>query len=148
MGKVARLLAEKSRQGRGEVVTVAPGHTVLEAARLMNRNRIGALVVADERGEVKGIFTERDILTRVVSEERAPERTSVGEVMTTAVLVAETSTSLDELRSLMRERRIRHMPVIEEGRLVGMVSLGDLNAEESRALVETITYLEQYFYTP
>jgi len=148
MGKVADLLCEKSRQGRGAVYTISPEKSVLEAARVMNERRIGALVVVDGGGRVKGIFTERDVMSRVVSEERSPEKTLVGDVMTAAVIVASPTTTCDELRALMRERRVRHMPVIEDGALVGMVSIGDINAAESRAMVETISYLERYIYTP
>lgn len=150
-----------------EVVTVPPEATVLEAAREMNLRRIGALVVVEDpdtggrlgaaaagatgaegRGRpmrhVVGIITERDVLTRVVAAERDARRTLVREVMTTPVVYCSRRTPLTELKHLMRHRRIRHVPVIDEGELLGMVSIGDLNAMETESLMQTITVLEEY----
>jgi CBS domain-containing protein len=146
-------------QKKGDAVhTVTPGATVLEAAQLMNRHRIGSLVVVggvgggESGGEkgvvgvvgVEGIITERDLLTRIITEERAPSKTTVGEVMTRDLLVCSPQTPLEDLRCTMREKRIRHIPVLESGRLVGMISIGDINAAEEQTLVETITHLETY----
>ena len=139
MHSVAELLKSKG----GAVHTIAPDRTVLEAAREMNQHRIGSLVVVNE-GRVVGIVTERDILTRVVAAEKTPSTTNVSDVMTAQVLVCEPSTGLDELRALMRQRRIRHVPVVADGRLAGMVSIGDLNTAEAQNLTQTISYLEAY----
>ncbi len=129
-----------------DVITIARDATVLDAARTMNEHRIGALVVTDRAGDsVQGIFTERDLLKRVVAEGRRPEDTSVGDVMTTDVFVCRPETPLDEIRQTMRERKIRHLPVVAaDGRLAGMISIGDLNVAEAKVLTETISYLEQY----
>lgn len=131
------------RKGR-EVATISPGHTVLEAARVMNDLRIGSLVVVGEDGSIEGILSERDILTRVVAMDRPAERTSVQSVMTRDVVVAGEGTSLDQIRAMMRSRRIRHVPVVRGGRLSGMISIGDLNAETREALCATISTLESY----
>jgi CBS domain-containing protein len=129
-------------------ITIAPSGTVLEAARLMNEHRIGALCVVDAGHVLLGMFTERDILTRVVAERRDPEATRIQEVMTQPVIACQPSTSSDELRRIMRQCRIRHIPILDEDMLLGIVSIGDLNVAEVQVMTETISYLEQYMYQP
>lgn len=141
MSTVANLLRGKG----GQVVTVEPEATVLQAARLMNTHRIGSLVVV-EGGRPVGIFTERDLLTRVVAAEKSPSATRVRDVMTDRVLTCTPDTALDAVRHTIRSERVRHVPVVEDGRLCGMVSIGDLNTAEVKVLCETISYLEQYTY--
>ncbi len=131
------------RHKGNRVHTIGPGATALDAAAAMNRERIGSLVVVDE-GQVIGILTERDILTRVVAGERTPSRTPVVEIMTSPILTCRPETTLNELRATMRERRIRHVPVMEGDRLAGMVSIGDLTFAEQEGMNQTIHYLEAY----
>ena len=143
MAVVNDILAQK---GSRVVVTVAKGETVLRAAQVMNEHRIGALVVL-EGDQIAGMFTERDVLRRVVGEERAPAATRVEEVMTAEVACCTPGTSIDEARTVMKERRIRHLPVVDgDGRLRGLVSIGDLNAFESASKEETIFWLNEYLY--
>jgi len=131
------------RKADTSVATLPPDATVLDAARLMNDRRIGSvLVVEDDR--VVGIFTERDVLVRVVAAKRDPATTNLIDVMTTPVACATPNTRTDELRSVMREKRIRHIPVVDDGRLLGIVSIGDVNQVDSDVQAETIRYLEQY----
>lgn len=141
MSSVANLLRSKGRQ----VVTIDPDATVVQAARLMNAHRIGSVVVVSD-GRPVGIFTERDVLTRVVAAERNAATTRVRETMTERVLTCTPETSLEAVRHTMRSERVRHLPVIEDGKLCGMVSIGDLNTAEVKVLCETISYLEQYTY--
>lgn len=141
MSNVGNLLKTKGRQ----VVTVEPDVSVLHAARLMNMHRIGSVVVVAD-GRPVGMFTERDVLTRVVAAERSPAATKVKEVMTERVLTCTPDTSLDAVRHTLRSERVRHLPVVEDGKLCGMVSIGDLNTAEVKVLCETIQYLEQYAY--
>lgn len=148
MPRVTDVLREKEAQGRAELVTISPDATALDAAQLMNKHHVGALVVTDKRGGMLGVFTERDVLTRVVAPELPPGATVVGDVMTTNVVCCEPKDLLGDMRTLMRERRIRHVPVVEQGRLIGMISIGDLNAAEAKVMIETINYLEQYSYRP
>lgn len=129
-------------KGEG-VYTISPAASALDAARKMNEHKIGSLVVMDG-GEIAGIVTERDIMTRVVAAELSPSRTLVETVMTRDVATCAPSARLEDLKRLMRERRIRHIPVVGEGRIRGMVSIGDLNAAETRTLTETIGFLEAY----
>ncbi|MHC4909272.1 MAG: CBS domain-containing protein [Planctomycetota bacterium] len=126
-----------------ELATLPSSATAFDAARLMTDCHIGSVVVVDDDGLV-GIFTERDLMRRVVVEGRDAQATSLEEVMTAQVAVATCDTSLDEVRNVMRSKRIRHLPVVEDGRAVGMVSLGDLNRAQHDIDVETIHYLEQY----
>ena len=125
------------------VATIAPSATALDAARAMNERKIGSLVVMRGR-EVVGIITERDILTRIVAAEKSPSKTRVEEVMTPGPITCCPETPLEELRSMMHERRVRHIPVLESGTLAGMVSIGDLNAAEARDMTQTIGYLKAY----
>lgn len=134
-------------QGKGSTVfTVKPQASVLEAAQLMNQHQIGCLVVMNE-DRVAGIFTERDVLRRVVNEQRSPASTRVEEVMTRQVVACQQQTPIEEARAIMRVRRIRHLPIIdEEQRLLGLISIGDLNAWESQNQAQTIQFLHEYLY--
>ena len=145
MYQVSELLSVKGSM----VATIAPSASVLDAACAMNERKIGSLVVVGGGGRgaekrVVGIITERDILTRVVAMERSPSRTRVEEVMTPDPISCCPETTLEELRGVMKERRVRHVPVVEGGLLSGMVSIRDLNAAEARDLTQTIGYLKAY----
>jgi CBS domain-containing protein len=115
------VLAEKGRQ----VYTVAKGVTVSEAVRQMNEKGVGALLVMDGRKPV-GIFTERDVLRRIVDADKDPALTQVSQVMTRSPMTIEAKARIDEAMSLMTERRFRHLPVVEDGEVIGMLSSGDL----------------------
>ncbi len=141
---VSQVLARKQDAGTRRVATVSPRTTVLEAARLMNDQKIGSLVVCGDSGEVLGIITERDFLRRVIAAEKNPASTSVEEVMTRDVLTCTPETRLDEIRVTMREKCIRHMPVVGADGLVGMISIGDLNFARSQVLTEHVEQLEAY----
>jgi CBS domain-containing protein len=142
MATVRDILA---RKGSG-VLTTGRESTVLEAAILMNEHKVGALVVL-EGGRIVGMFTERDVLRRVVGEVRDPAHTHVEEVMTTEVVCCRPETTLDEARGAMMNRRIRHLPVInDQDEMVGLVSIGDLNAHERTSHEQTIYLLEEYVY--
>ena len=136
------ILANKSHPAR--LISILDSASVLEACRRMNEHHVGALVVGDARDQLAGLFSERDVLTRVVAPEREPARTIVRDVMTTAVIVASPDTRLHELRAIMRDKRVRHIPIMDEGHCLGLISIGDVNAAESEDMALTIRYLEQY----
>jgi len=137
MPTVRDLLSRKS----GTVHTVHPQMTVLAATQEMNEYKIGAVVVMRDDCIV-GMFTERDVLRRVVADERPPSTTLVGDVMTRDVLVATLEMAIEEAAQVFRDRRIRHLPVCDgHGRLLGLISIGDLNAYHARAQEETIDFL-------
>ena len=128
-----------------EVATVESSATVLDAAKRMNERRIGALVVT--RGDlVVGIFTERDILNRVVAAGKPPDQTRVETVMTSPMACCRRDTRLADCKTIMTQKRIRHLPVVEEGTLYGMISSGDILAGESADQQATIEYLHEYLY--
>lgn len=130
----------------GEVATIAPDATVYEAAVRMNEQRIGCLVVCSG-GRCVGIFTERDILQRVVAQRRDPAATPVSEVMTTEVACCRPHTTLEEVGGVMKHRRIRHLPVLgEDDQLAGLISIGDLNAYQNHSQEMTIHLLHEYIY--
>jgi CBS domain-containing protein len=142
------LLERKAAQRGREVATVTLDQTALEAAKLMNKHRIGATPVVDADRRIVGMFTERDILTKIVARERAASEVLVRDVMSSPVIAAGPDATVEELRHVMTSQRIRHIPVVEDGRLLGIISIGDLNVAQVEVMTETITYLEQYMYGP
>ena len=108
--------------------TVNADDTVLEASQLIRDNDIGDVIVVED-GEVTGIVTDRDIVVRAVAEGRDAESTTVGEIATTGVEAIEPDASVDDALRKMREHDIRRLPVVKNGRPVGIVSLGDLAVE-------------------
>lgn len=142
MGSVADILRQKSGQ---RLQSIHPSETVLAATQLMNEHGIGALLVMDDDATLVGIFTERDVLRRVVAVEQLPSRVSVADVMTTEVACCTPDTSIDDARSIFRQYRIRHLPVLtDDGDVQGVISIGDLNAYHSNHQEVTIHYLHEY----
>lgn len=141
MATVQVVLARKG----GQVVTIGVSDTVLTAATLMNERGIGGLVVLDG-DKVAGMFTERDILRRVVAKRRDPAATPVRDVMTTPVAFCRGETTLEECRAVMTDRRIRHLPVVDEKGVCGIVTIGDLMAHEVTEQEATIQYLNEYIF--
>ena len=128
------------------VHTVSPAGTVLEATVRMNQHKIGAMVVT-VGDRVVGMFTERDVLRRVVAEQRDPAAVTVGEVMTSEVISCGLEDDLDDVGLVMQQKRVRHLPVCDRlGRLLGLVSIGDLNAQRVSTQEQTIHYLNDYIY--
>ena len=143
MPKVRDLLAKKS----GEVSSIGESDNVLVAAKKMNTHRIGSLIVT--RGDkVIGIFSERDILTRVVAVGLTPAEVTVADVMTSPVACCHSDTSLEECKMVMTSKRIRRLPVVDDGKLVGIVTSGDILATTTSEQAETIEYLKEYLYGP
>jgi CBS domain-containing protein len=128
------------------IYVVPPSATVLEAVEQMNMHKCGAIMVMDQ-GKVKGMFTERDVLRRVVGQRRDPSTTPVGEVMTHDLICCAPETDMDEISYIMLEKRIRHLPVCDsDGDLLGMISIGDVNALHAHHQQATISYLSEYIY--
>lgn len=129
----------------GKVATIAPQATVREAAALMSEQRIGALCVV-EGESLTGVFTERDILNRVVSAGLDPGATRVVDVMTADVMTCGPRGNIADCAAVMSHRRIRHLPVVEGDKLVGLVSTGDLMAMEMSKKQAHIEDLYQYLH--
>lgn len=115
------------------VVRIHPEESVAVAARMLSRNNIGALPVCWEDGSLCGVVTDRDLVTRCVASGRSPSTTTVREVMTGQVFTAAADMDAGVAAHLMGRRQIRRLPVVEAGRLCGMVSLGDLSRREETA---------------
>ncbi|MBL4590443.1 MAG: CBS domain-containing protein [Phycisphaerales bacterium] len=151
MNRVSQLLTSKQNRNEQDygndrnekILTISMHTSVLKAAQTMNEHHVGSLVVTNHN-EMIGIISERDILTRIVTAERDPGATMVGEIMTREVISCDPSTQLDEVRRVMREQRIRHIPVIDQGALVGMISIGDLNAASNADLSIEVKAMREY----
>ena len=139
MNQIRHILAHKGTH----VHAIDPQATVSQAVEVMNELHIGSLVVIDG-DELVGIFTERDVLRRVVAACVDPRTAPVATVMTRDLVTVEPDTSIAIAMSLITEHRCRHLPVVEDGRLLGMVSSGDLTAWLVSDQQQTIWDL--YFY--
>jgi CBS domain-containing protein len=142
MATVRDLLATKGTA----VVSIAPSATVLDAAQLMNECGIGGVLVMDDEQQLVGIFTERDILRRVVAADRAPSSTRVSDVLTTAVVTCQPETTVEECGAIMTSRRIRHLPVVDERGVRGIVTSGDVLAFRVSDQESTIQYMNSYMF--
>jgi CBS domain-containing protein len=132
--------------GGAQVHSVSPASRVMDAIAKMNQHKIGALMVMQD-GHVAGIFTERDVLRRVIGAGRDPASTTVAEVMTEDVICVRPATDLDEVSAIMQQKKVRHIPVCDaDGRLHGMISIGDLNAFHASSQEAQIHFLSEYIY--
>jgi len=136
------LLDKKGRQ----IFSIGPGAAVLEAIRLMAERHVGALLVME--GEtLSGIVSERDYARKVILMGRSSAATPVRDIMTVAVVTVQPETPVEKCMQLMTERRVRHLPVIEAGRVVGMVSIGDLVKAVIADQQQHIEQLESYIHS-
>jgi CBS domain-containing protein len=135
----------KAILGDRQTITVSRSASVADAARLMAAHHIGALPVLDG-DRLVGIFSERDVLTRIVAAGRDPNSTIVGAVMSTDLIVGEVSEAYDVCLSRMRQAHVRHLLALDEGRLAGIVSLRDVLAAEVDDKEEELTILNAYVH--
>jgi CBS domain-containing protein len=140
MKSVAEILRSKPDQ---TVHSIAPGASVYDALRLMADKNIGALLVVDG-GKIVGILSERDYARKVVLMDRSSKQTAVHEVMTSSVMYARPDQTNEECMALMTDNRLRHLPVIDNGRLLGLVSIGDLVKDIISEQQFTIEQLQHY----
>jgi CBS domain-containing protein len=142
MTTVRQLLDRKDRA----VFSVGPETPVLEAIRAMAEHHVGALLVM--KGEVlAGIVSERDYARKVILLGRSSGDTPVRDIMTTPVLTVSPETSVEQCMQLVTDKRVRHLPVLEAGRVVGMVSIGDLVKAVIAAQQQQIEQLESYIHS-
>ncbi|MEK6274967.1 MAG: CBS domain-containing protein [Actinomycetota bacterium] len=139
MNQVSEILGDKGH----EVLRIDAQASVLEAVQKMVEANIGSLLVTKD-GEIAGIVTERDYLRRVALEGQTDEEVTVEEIMSSPLIVVTPETSIDECMALMTDRRIRHVPVAQDGEVVGMVSIGDLVKFKSKQQSFEIKYLTEY----
>lgn len=126
-----------------EVISIRADASVLDAVKLMAERAVGSLLVM-EGDTLQGIVTERDYARKVIIKGRASESTSVGEIMTSEVLTATTDQTVNACMQVMTNKKIRHLPVVDDGKVVGMISIGDLVRAIIESQQEEIQQLENY----
>lgn len=136
---VSQILKSKSDDG---VVTVAPEASVSEAAKLLAARRIGAVVVSSDGKKAAGILSERDIVRELAKSGAASLSANVGSIMTSEIVGCSLSDNSDTVLAAMTEGRFRHMPVVEDGEMVGLISIGDVVKAQLSELVMQKTALE------
>ena len=130
----------KTKKNRN-VTTTSSDTTVAEVSRILNEKRIGALIVSDVEGQISGIISERDIVRGLALHGSAVEDMKVRDLMTSAVLVCSPEDPLEKLMGIMTNKRVRHLPVVEDGALIGIITIGDVvksRLEEAAMQVESL----------
>ncbi len=140
MTTVARILGTKPDQA---VYSIAPGASVFDAVKLMAEKGIGALVVIDG-GTIVGMFSERDYARKTVLLGRSSKETAVREIMASPVMYVRPDQTSEECMAMMTEKRFRHLPVLDDGKLLGIISIGDLVKEIISEKDFVIGQLERY----
>jgi CBS domain-containing protein len=139
MNQVSEILGDKGK----EVLKIEADASALDAVKQMVEANVGSLLVTDG-GEVTGIVTERDYLRRVAHEGPTDDSVTVRDLMSSPLVVVSPETEIDECMAVMTDRRIRHLPVVEEGEVVGIVSIGDVVKFKSKQQSFEIRYLTDY----
>ena len=139
MKLVQHLLDAKGR----DIISITPEASVLDAIKLMAEKTVGSLLVM-QGDELRGIMTERDYARKVIIKGRSSESTEVGEIMTTDICSATSKQTVNDCMALMNKRKIRHLPVIDDGEVSGVLSIGDLVQAIISDQQEEIEQLEQY----
>ena len=140
MQRVSDLLADKG----SDVWSLGQAQSVYQAIEMMSLKGVGALTVVDDAGRLIGIISERDYARKIILEGRLSKETAVAEIMTTDVVTTGAQASVDECMTLMTDRRIRHLPILEDDRLVGIISVGDLVKSMISEKDYQIEQLEKY----
>lgn len=140
MIRVRDLLLIKGR----DVWSIGPSHSVYQAIEMMALKGVGALTVVGDNGALKGIISERDYARKVILKNRSSQDTRVEEIMTSDVVVVSEDASLGECMGLMTQRKIRHLPVVDENRLAGIISVGDVVKQIIDEQSSEIDHLERY----
>ena len=128
------------------IVYTSPKSTVRKAVEVMARHNVGSILVLTKNGDLVGIFTERDVLNRVVLAKRDPDETPISEVMSPDVVVVTADTPLHDVLRLMEEKHCRHIPVATPDRLIGVVSLRDILRYENSEKAFQIEQLQEYIF--
>jgi len=139
MNQLSEILDEKGT----DVLKIEGDASVFDAVKRMVEANVGSLLVT-EGGEIAGIVTERDYLRRVALEGRTDKETAVREIMSSPLIVVTPQTTIDQCMALMTDRRIRHLPVVDGGEVVGVVSIGDIVKFKSKQQSFEIQYLTDY----
>jgi CBS domain-containing protein len=139
---VKQLLEGKGR----EVHTIGPGARVIDALKLMAEKDVGALIVTED-GRISGVISERDYARKVILHGKSSQDIAVRDIMTGKVVTVQPRHTVEECMALMTSKRIRHLPVVEGERLIGVLSIGDLVKEVIAEQEATIRQLESYIHS-
>lgn len=139
MLKVAEILKSKGNK----IISVSPNTSVYDALVIMGQKNIGALMVM-EQDELVGIFSERDYARKVVLVNRTSRETLISEIMTVTVITVSASDTIEHCMELMSGRKIRHLPVEDHGKVIGIISIGDVVTAIIESQKETISLLHDY----
>lgn len=126
-------------------LTLPESATAMAAARAMTEQHVGAVVITSKEGRISGIFTERDLMTRVVVPGKDIERTTLGEVMTRDLYYVAPDAEVARVRAEIQRRHVRHLPIVANGKLVGVLSLRDILRADLEKLSHEVEDLEKYF---
>jgi len=143
--KTVKQVLQGKPSGGSVVHAVSPAASVLDAIKLMAEKGIGALVVLDQ-ARLAGMISERDYARKIILHGRSSQDTAVSEIMTEKVITVRSEQTVDDCMALMTRHRIRHLPVVDAGKLAGMLSIGDLVKEVIADREETIKQLESYIH--
>jgi CBS domain-containing protein len=136
-------------QSKGsEVVTIAADATVAEVVAVLARHRIGAVVVSADGARIEGVLSERDVVRAFADEGAAALDTPAHQIMTTEVCTCELNTTVEELMATMTDQRVRHVPVLVDGSLAGLVSIGDVVKDRISSLEHETQALHNYISNP
>src|SRR5471032_1382863 len=142
MKTVAQVLKSKDQKNQ-DVHTIKSHQTVMEALILMAAKNVGALPVVDD-GKVIGVISERDYARKLILKGRSSATTAVSEIMSSPVITVDTHQSVEKCMNIMTDSHLRHLPVVEDGKLLGLLSIGDLVKEAIAEQANLIKQLEQY----
>lgn len=140
---VDSILKHKGR----DVVSVVPTDKIVDVSKLLNRHRIGAVIVREADGPVVGILSERDIVRGVAENGPACLTLEVADLMTRQVVSCRPNDSIDDIMALMTERRVRHLPVMQDGALIGVISIGDVVKRRIAEIESEASSLREYIAT-
>jgi CBS domain-containing protein len=140
MSRISELLSNKGN----EVWSIGPAHSVYQAIEMMALKGVGALTVLSDDGNLVGIISERDYARKVILRGKSSKDTVVSEIMTHDVVYVDPDNRVEECMALMTAKRVRHLPVLVEGKLVGMISVGDLVKSIISEQSSAIDHLERY----
>lgn len=141
------LIAHVLRDKGAAVHTLQAEATLEEAARQLNEKKVGALVILDERGAIRGVLSERDIVREVARRGAKALQDTVGATMTREVFTARLDETVDDGLGRMTDRRVRHLPVLGDGKLIGIVSIGDLVKHRIAAVEAEAAAMQAYIAT-
>lgn len=127
-----------------EIVTTCPEETIAATARLLNEHRIGAVLVLDSAEHVAGVISERDIVSGMAKHGAGVAEMTVADLMTRDVLLCRPTDTIEDITAIMTARRVRHLPVLEDDRLVGIVSIGDVVKQRLDEAALEVDSLRQY----